>query len=694
MKLSKPLLTIFLALFLPSIIYGEESSEEAHTYNLEEISIEAPKVVRKVDMDVYHPSQSSVQQSSNGLQLLTRLAIPALSIDDVMGKITAAGSDVQLRINGRVVTVEQVRNLQPESIKRVEWIDNPGLRYNGADYVLNFIVTNPQLGGSLMVSALPMFNTLFGNYNVDLKLNNGKSQWNIGLFYKPCNINKVHRKYYESFTFPDGAHLTRNEIPVGGKVVNEQGWGNISYSYIKPDTTIFYAAITAWSDIHNLGRFYGELIQSNENESIDLLNETESRGITPALSLYLEQHFKRRQTLLLDFSASLFPGFSKSKYQESYPDEELPFTDIQTHIRDFNQAYGIEADYIKNWDNSKLTTGISYTANRNRSKYLNLNGEIFHQRQDKVYFFGEYFQRVGKFNFSAGLGAQYTDFLLTETRQGSHSWNLRPKATITFSPNSNNQIRLNFNSWQTSPSLSETNIAPQQIDNFQWNKGNPYLKTYNNYSLDLRYAFNFWRIAGNFNIGAKTSQKAIAPYLFWEDDKLFTSYENSKGKKSLSFSLAPQIDVVPEWLTISGNLQYLNERTRGKGYKLYNHNWNGSVNLILTHWNFTLMAQYNKAPRTLWGEKITWGEDMSTIVLAYKWNNWQFGAVVFMPFGKYDQGSKMISKWNTNEYHLRLDFRMVGLNINYNLQWGKQKRSVNKLIDADASVEKSSAKSR
>ena len=32
--------------------------------------------------------------------------------------------------------------------------------------------------------------------------------------------------------------------------------------------------------------------------------------------------------------------------------------------------------------------------------------------------------------------------------------------------------------------------------------------------------------------------------------------------------------------------------------------------------------------------------------------------------------------------------------INYNLQWGKQKQSVNKLIDADASVDKSTAKTR
>ncbi len=49
----------------------------------------------------------------------------------------AAGQSVQLRINGRESSIEQVRALLPETIRRVEWIDNPGLRYGGANYVLN-----------------------------------------------------------------------------------------------------------------------------------------------------------------------------------------------------------------------------------------------------------------------------------------------------------------------------------------------------------------------------------------------------------------------------------------------------------------------------------------------------------------------------------------------------------------------------
>ncbi len=93
--------------------------------SLDEIVVQAPKVIRKSDMDVYHPSKSAVDNSKNGMQLLRNLMIPTLTVNDALGSISAAGQSVQVRINGRATTIEQVKALLPETIKRVEWIDNP-----------------------------------------------------------------------------------------------------------------------------------------------------------------------------------------------------------------------------------------------------------------------------------------------------------------------------------------------------------------------------------------------------------------------------------------------------------------------------------------------------------------------------------------------------------------------------------------
>lgn len=690
----KAILITILMFLIAILAVAQETVDTMATQQLQEIVIQAPKVIHKADMDLYYPSQSAVDNSKNGVQLLNNLMIPSLAVTESLGTIQAAGQTVQVRINGRESTIDQVKTLLPETIKRVEWIDNPGLRYKGANYVLNFVVSNPTIGGSLMTNVMPALNQAWGNYFADLKFNSGRSQFEIWGKFKLTNRIKSHRDYNETFTYPDGTSLTRDETSRGGIMDNTMGNFTASYSYIKPDTTVLMVDLSYYRKFTDKFTYNGLLSLSNGMDDILLTDMHGDKGTKPYLSVYFEQHFANKQMLVVDFNSSFYFGRSYSDYIEQLPDAAEYLTDIHTMIKDRNQAYGLEADYIKSWKNSRFTAGVSYAANRNRSVYENLGGEIFHQRQDKVYLFAEYFQRIKKFTLTAGMGAQYTDFMFKESNQGSNSWNMRPQATVTYGINRNNQFKLSFETWQSTPSLAETNIAPQQLDGFQWRIGNPNLKTSNSYMLTLRYNFNVPRVAGLFGIRAFTSPNAITPLLYWDNDRLITTYENSRGLKNLSFFIAPQIDIIPKWLMLSGYLQYRMERMCGTGYKLHNYNWSGNANLRVMHWGFVVSAQYMRAQHDLWGEKISWGENISVIDLSYNWKDWQFGAGMIMPFGKYDQGSKMLSKWNTNEQHMRLDMRMLYISISYNLQWGHQKRSAQRRIKADANVDTSTAGGR
>lgn len=671
-----------------------EVQDTVASHELHEIVIKAPKVIRKADMDVYHPSQSAVENSKNGVQLLGHLMIPTLAVSDALGTIQAAGQPVEVRINGRQATIDQLRAILPETIRRVEWIDNPGLRYGGANYVLNFIVTNPTIGGSFQGQARPALNEAWGFYMADVKFNTGNSQWEA---YASCKLTEnvgAYRDYRETFTYPDGTSLTRNETPLGGRINNTLPVYQVSYSYMKPDTTVFVAQLANQQRLSNSTEYNGLMTMDNGADDVLLTERSGDNGNTPALSLYLQQNLGRSQTLVVDMSATMYFGCSWSDYIERKPDATVSQTDIRTNIRDRNQAYAVEADYIRNWKDSRFTAGAMYTANRNRSQYENLDGQVFHQRQDKVYFFAEYFHRWGKWTATAGMGAQYTDFRFRESGRGNHSWSPRPQATITYSLNGSHNFRLNFTSWQSTPSLAETNVVPQQLDGFQWRTGNQNLKTANSYMLTLRYGFSVPRVNGVFGIRAFSSPNAITPRLLWEGDHLVTTYENSRGLQNLSFFLAPQIEIIPQWLTASGYVQYRMERMRGTGYDHRSNAWSGNASIELTHWGFVLSGQYVRSQRDLWGEKISWGEDINIIDLSYTWKSWQFAAGVIMPFGKYDQGSRSLSRWNRNEQHMRLDMRMPYVSVSYNLQWGRQKRGARKLIDVNADADRSTAGGR
>jgi hypothetical protein len=692
---------IIASIIFPILVFAQDVNTEDddsianNTHKLQEIVVKAPKVVHKSDMDVFYPSTSAVEYSKNGVQLLRNLMIPTVSVNELMGTIKTSGEDVQVRINGRAATVDQVKALLPETIKRVEWLENPGLRYKGAVAVLNFVIENPTLGGSLMTDGQQALNCAWGEYSGRLRLNNGRSQWGASVVHKLTNHLGSHREYNETYSFADGESLTRNEAPRGGYTSNTFSSFQLDYSYVKPDTTTFWIALHGYKQWNDNKLYDGIMTQSNGENDIHLRDFSKENGFTPSIQAYLEQHFAHDQILAVDFNASFYNGRTARTYTENDNISSDLINDVNTSIKDHNQAYGVEADYIKKWNSSRLTAGISYNANRNRSTYENLGGEVFHQRQDNVYFFGEYFQSINKVSLTAGIGAQYTDFKFRETSQGNNSWNVRPQFSAIYRYNPTSLFSLNFTSWQTAPTLAETNIASIQTDGIQWRIGNPNLSTSSSYMLTLRYKYTIPRINGTFSIRAFDSPNAIAPYLYWQDDKLITSYENSKGLKNIAFTIAPEIDVIPKWLMLEGSLHYRVEQSKGIGYKHNNRHLSGDITAIAYHWEFTFIVQYQKAPKTLFGEKYMWGETLSAVILSYDWRHWAFGAGVLCPFNKYDTGNQSLNSYNRNETHLRLDLAsMPFVKVAYNLQWGRQKSGVNKLVDADTKVSTSSAGGR
>lgn len=236
---------------------------------------------------------------------------------------------------------------------------------------------------------------------------------------------------------------------------------------------------------------------------------------------------------------------------------------------------------------------------------------------------------------------------------------------------------------------------PQQVDALQWTQGNPDLHTSQSYMLTLRYSYDNKHLSGSFGIRAFSSPDAIAPYTYWDEGHLVTSYENSAGLQNLSFWLAPNIEIINGWMWLQGFVQYRAERMRGTCYRHYNHDWSGQGGVILRHWGWQLVVMYQRAQRDLCGQKISWGEDMSLINLEYNWKDWQFGAGLICPFTRYDQGARSRDPYHTCEKHIRMNgYPKPYITVSYNLQWGRQRRDARKIVNADGEVTKSAAAGR
>lgn len=666
---------------------------------LEALTIKASPVTHKVDRDLYTPTSQARELSKNGLSLLNNMLIPSVSVNTVLNTIKANGSDVQLRINGRVATIQQVKAITPESVLRVEYHDNPGLRYGGAATVIDFIVRNPLAGGSFMADAMQVVKGQMGNYNADLKLNNGRSQFSANMNMQARANISMFREYKEHYLYPDGSEKTRTETPLeGSKFSNAGYYPYVSYNYIIPDTTVLYVGAGMSYNHPVSSRMRGKMSIDDGSNDILLDDNSKNPNTGPWFEAYLEQHIGKRQILVADAKFSANIGESKRLYSEEDAVTESSLVDVKNRIKNRNYAIGLTANYIKEWNKSKLTTGASYTANRNCLKYKDLNNDVFHQRQDKAYFFAEYLQQIGKISLTVGFGGAYTDINYKESHDGKHDFTYQPRLNVHYKINNRSQLLFSFKSWTENPTLDQTNPVLQQIDGVQYQQGKAGLKPYTTYQAFLRYSFNFNRFNGKLTAGWTRSINAIALNSAWQPDgKFLRTYANNGYYTSWWVSLNPQIEVVPNWFMLSGSAMLSRDYFNTP---LYRHSTkvllNGDVTASLFHWGFGLMAQYQRGGTILGDEVAKRGETTTIIALQYTWRNFSFGAGMLMPFGKYSQEEKNLNKYISSHTIVRTDFleRTAFIQIGYNLSWGRQRRGVEKLTSSDASAQSSSAAGR
>ena len=107
------------------------TQSEEKTITLGEVVVKAAKVVNKMDGMELYPTEVQKKSSTNGYEILQKLSLPNIKIDAASHQVSAADNkgEVQVRINGIVVNRQEMLSLDPKSIARIDFINNPGVRY-------------------------------------------------------------------------------------------------------------------------------------------------------------------------------------------------------------------------------------------------------------------------------------------------------------------------------------------------------------------------------------------------------------------------------------------------------------------------------------------------------------------------------------------------------------------------------------
>ena len=138
--------------FSKSVDLGEIVLEE-ETERLDEVTVTASNEVNKADRKVIFPNKQQLAVSTNGVNLLNALQLPHLEVSVLNNKVSLTTREsLQLRLNGVKVSEQDLMAVQPQDVIRIEYIENPGVRYGNAGAVINYITRRHESGGAVALN--------------------------------------------------------------------------------------------------------------------------------------------------------------------------------------------------------------------------------------------------------------------------------------------------------------------------------------------------------------------------------------------------------------------------------------------------------------------------------------------------------------------------------------------------------------
>ena len=678
--------------FNKSITLNDIPMEDA-AVSLDGVTVSASNTSSRSDRKLVFPSDRQVKASTNGMDLLQQLMLPKITVNPMSNEIKVPGNgEVQLRINGVKVELDEVKSLLPADIIRIEFHDNPGLRYGNAEVVLDYIVRRPETGGSLSVDMSQGLNALWGEHRVSGKINHKKSEFGASYRIGPRDFYGLSRDNEEIFHLADGTVLHRKEEgdPAHGRMFMHNL--NVNYSVQDPEKYLFNATFRYWNNHQPHWDYRGILSNlDNPDDYVDMVDLNSSDNQVPALDLYYQRNLKNDQTLVFNVVGTYNRTSSHRFYQESRGEELL--TDINNRVSGKKYSLIGEAIYEKKLANgNSLSGGVWHTQSFSDNEYRNGHDYETHMDQSASSIYGEFKGKVRKLDYMLGVELARLYYKQEGTDDSDQFYTFNPRFTLQYALPGQSFIRLKGYVGNLSPSLGNLNAVEQVIDSLQLQRGNPRLESYMSYLLDLNYEYQKGIFYALVNGTYEYVPNAIMDEKYQEGNKIIQTWNNQKNWQRVvgfaMFRVGPIKDILQFSFTGGVNHYISNGNTYSHRYT----NWYCNMQASFTWKKFMLMYQMNTNWNRFWGETLEGGENIQMFMAKYNFKNLSLGIGAFNPFS--DNWKVQSENWNQyasskKTSYIKESSRLFVVSVSYNFSFGRtykvgQKRLNNS--DSDSGV--------
>lgn len=654
----------------------KESCDTIMSHDLKEITVKSPESIKIGAKTIYLPPGELKTSISTASLLVAGLQIPQLVTDPSTGRISLTdGGRLVIRINGRQSTEADLMSISAKDVTKVEYTPYPGVRYGDATGLLDITVASRETGYQVMAGLLQSPNRGWGNYTDAFRARIGRSEWGLDYHSNPMWDMDCHRDNSESIILANGTVIKREEngIDRPNRMATHRGTMQYTYTTGQSFTLNVQTRMTRRNDrLISCGNittdFEKTAITSTETELNPL------RGWLWEMDVYMQLKLRNGAKIYLN----AVPSKENSHAERSYI---TPTAEITTTIdsRCSGLLTEIVAEKRIGFGTASIggRTQLSRTTSTTRSGTYNGNGKV---KEATNCVFIQWSHSSGRWRYETGLSGTYHRL---SSPKPSDYFSIGPRLSVGYEISHDINAALIAESHSLSPSASDLNPTPQQIDKYQWSHGNVGLSPYQLYDIKTMLG---WRMLGSdwtLSLENKYYHKPITCSKAYYNEVIVSSPCNAGHNNDFAIKVNLRIPLA-SGITLSADGGWHTTKSRGKGYA---HSYSQpyvNTQLMYVNGKWWIMAKYNSTYNKLWGETLTSAStNLTNIGAGYTYKSATFMAGVVNPFGRVSIKSHDMSAiaGYDRTYYAESSHTLIWAGVSVSIRHGKNRAPLNKKLD-------------
>ena len=563
-----------LLFFMMAACVMTAAAQEEKSVTLDEVTVKGSRTIQKVDGQWIYPSKQQIESSPNGYSLLAKLTLPHIRVDEAMSSITALTNlgTVQVRINDIIATREDLLSLDIQGVDRIEYIDNPGVRYGeGIAYIINIRVKKPMSGyvvGSQLTNTLTTVN---GNESLFGKVNHGRSEFALNYSLDYRNFKGAAYNETAAYQLENGDVVTMDRHSLNTQNKNLSHQAQLTYS-LSDSTYVLQAKLKGSTNICPQRRDAAMVLNG-----VPYDEHSSSRSSSPSIDVYYHQDFRSHQSLTANVVGTYIKTTGDVENNEGG----------DYHYTTDGQTYTLwsETIYENRLKPFTLSSGAQFAQRYSHNIYQGDVDATNDMHTSSLYLFSQLKGHLGQLSYMGGLGVSRRYYRQADTKQ--NFWLFRPKLTVSYPLADGLKLKYDFEISQHTSQIALVSDVSIKQNSMETILGNPDIHPNRMTSHHLSLSYDTPRFTSELQGYYRINSHCNMEKYIRQDGHFYQTQTNADNECSFFYVESyNQWDVIPDKLTATiygGIYRFFNF---GEDYTHTYTSFNGGCSLeaYLGHW--------------------------------------------------------------------------------------------------------------